>query len=192
MLRLTPMPPRDRPRLDRDRVLDTALALIDEEGLHRLTLRGLAKRLGVSPMGVYWHFENKADIVAQLVDHAVGGYDVVPPRSDAGPPDRENDLARLIRAFSEMYRGLDEHPGLLPLLSDPASIGPASRAVREALIGIFAALGLPRPGAERAYHHVMSYTIGALVMAHASGDAGRGRSEFSAGLGDVVEMALGS
>jgi TetR/AcrR family transcriptional regulator, tetracycline repressor protein len=53
--------------LDRETVLDTALRLIDEVGLDGLSLRRLAKELGVQAPALYWHFSSKKDLLDHLV-----------------------------------------------------------------------------------------------------------------------------
>lgn len=53
--------------LDRETVLDTALRLIDEVGLDGLSLRRLAKELGVQAPALYWHFASKKDLLDHLV-----------------------------------------------------------------------------------------------------------------------------
>ena len=57
-----------RAALSRDAILQAALAVADREGLAGLTLRKIAAELGASPMGVYRHFHNKAEILGELVD----------------------------------------------------------------------------------------------------------------------------
>jgi AcrR family transcriptional regulator len=58
----------ERTRLSRETVVDGALALADAEGLEGLTIRQLAKRLGVTPMALYWHFDNKDELLRGMVD----------------------------------------------------------------------------------------------------------------------------
>ncbi|GLY81490.1 TetR/AcrR family transcriptional regulator C-terminal domain-containing protein [Actinoallomurus iriomotensis] len=53
--------------LDREKVLDTALRLIDEVGLDGLSLRRLAKELGVQAPALYWHFSSKKELLDHLV-----------------------------------------------------------------------------------------------------------------------------
>ncbi|MDN3352846.1 TetR/AcrR family transcriptional regulator C-terminal domain-containing protein [Actinomadura sp. DC4] len=53
--------------LDRETVLDTALRIIDEVGLDGLSLRRLAKELGVQAPALYWHFSSKKDLLDHLV-----------------------------------------------------------------------------------------------------------------------------
>ena len=53
-------------RLDRERVVRAALALLDEVGLDGLTLRRLAQDLGVKAPALYWHFASKADLLHEM------------------------------------------------------------------------------------------------------------------------------
>jgi AcrR family transcriptional regulator len=52
-----------RVTLTRRSVVEGALALADEEGLEAVTIRRLAKRLGVTPMALYWHFRSKDELL---------------------------------------------------------------------------------------------------------------------------------
>jgi TetR/AcrR family tetracycline transcriptional repressor len=44
-------------------VVEGALSLADSEGLEALTIRRLAKELGVTPMALYWHFRSKGELL---------------------------------------------------------------------------------------------------------------------------------
>src|SRR4028118_111153 len=44
-------------------VVEGALALADAEGLEAVTIRRLAKELGVTPMALYWHFRSKDELL---------------------------------------------------------------------------------------------------------------------------------
>lgn len=46
-------------KLDREAILEAALALLDEVGMDKLSTRLLAERLGVQQPALYWHFKNK-------------------------------------------------------------------------------------------------------------------------------------
>ncbi len=62
---------QERPRterLNRDRVLQQALALVDRVGIEGLTMRALAGELGVVPMALYKHVANKDQLLGALVD----------------------------------------------------------------------------------------------------------------------------
>ncbi|MEU0334794.1 TetR/AcrR family transcriptional regulator C-terminal domain-containing protein [Streptomyces sp. NPDC006193] len=55
-----------RPPLDRRRVADTALRLLNEVGLDGLTLRAIAKELDVKAPALYWHFKDKQALLDEM------------------------------------------------------------------------------------------------------------------------------
>ncbi len=64
-------PPQTQPKrtpLTRERVLRTAIALADERGFQELTMRKLAKALGVEAMSLYNHVANKTDLLDGMID----------------------------------------------------------------------------------------------------------------------------
>ncbi|GAA4617998.1 TetR/AcrR family transcriptional regulator C-terminal domain-containing protein [Actinoallomurus liliacearum] len=71
--------------LERETVLRTALRLLDEVGLDGLSLRRLAKELGVQAPALYWHFTNKQDLLDHLTVFAreEAGITVEPPSAGA-------------------------------------------------------------------------------------------------------------
>ncbi|MFJ9871102.1 TetR/AcrR family transcriptional regulator C-terminal domain-containing protein [Streptomyces sp. NPDC101165] len=55
-----------RAPLDRKRVADTALRLLNEVGLDGLTLRAIAKELDVKAPALYWHFKDKQALLDEM------------------------------------------------------------------------------------------------------------------------------
>lgn len=55
-----------RPPLDRTRVAETALRLLNEVGLDGLTLRAIARELEVKAPALYWHFEDKQALLDEM------------------------------------------------------------------------------------------------------------------------------
>lgn len=68
-----------RRRLDQAAVVTEAIALADEEGIDGLSMRSLARRLGVVPMALYKHVADKGDLIGRMVGRIIQGY--------APPPD---------------------------------------------------------------------------------------------------------
>jgi AcrR family transcriptional regulator len=143
--------------LSREQILKTALAIADRDALDGLTIRKLAARLGVSPMGVYRYFRNKAEIVGGLVDLVAAEYNV------AGHS--EADWAAWVReTFCLMRKALLAHPGVLPLLGTAASSGSNAMAAMEEVLGVLRRAGMDRRSAASAFHTLISYTIGAVAI----------------------------
>ncbi|WP_155054349.1 TetR/AcrR family transcriptional regulator C-terminal domain-containing protein [Streptomyces blattellae] len=55
-----------RAPLDRKRVADTALKLLNEVGLDGLTLRTIARELDVKAPALYWHFKDKQALLDEM------------------------------------------------------------------------------------------------------------------------------
>lgn len=99
--------------LDRELIVRTALRLLEEVGLETLSLRRLAKELGVNPSALYWHFENKQELLDEMA-RAV----VVTAVMHAGVPAPTRNtwddwLAHLARAQWRAVRSYRDGPLLL-------------------------------------------------------------------------------
>lgn len=82
-----------RERLNRERVLRSAVELADREGLDAVSMRSLADGLGVVPMALYKHVVDKDDLVDGMVDVVIGEFAHVGSGPDWKPAVREQVLA---------------------------------------------------------------------------------------------------
>ena len=85
-----------RKPLSRDLVLETAVALVDHEGLWALSMSRLGQALGDEAMSLYHHVANKEALLDGMVDAVVGELN-----AEAGPggvSDAERDWAAALRA----------------------------------------------------------------------------------------------
>ncbi len=64
--------PRGEPPLTLTRIVEAAVALLDDEGIDRLTMRRLADRLDVVAPSLYWHVDTKDDVIDLAVDAIFG------------------------------------------------------------------------------------------------------------------------
>jgi len=98
------------PPLSRDRIVSTAVELLDAHGLDGLTMRRLADRLGAGVMSLYWHVDNKEDVLDLALD-AVLDYRG-PPQSD-DPQDWRTEIVHMLEDWrASMLR----HPWSTSLL----------------------------------------------------------------------------
>jgi AcrR family transcriptional regulator len=65
--------------LDAARIAAAALAVADARGPSGFTMRAVAQALGVTPMALYHHVEDKAALATLLVDAAIGQHPLPPP-----------------------------------------------------------------------------------------------------------------
>lgn len=130
-------PAADRAVLTADRILTTALALVDEYGLEALSMRRLAKELGVDPMSIYHHLPNKAAVVSGLVA-------LVFSRMPS-PQDVADDWSEQVRAWVDAYRELTRsHPRLvLQIVTDPVAVTQAAEMINGPLHAALTSAGVP-------------------------------------------------
>jgi AcrR family transcriptional regulator len=121
-------------QIDRAAILAASLQLADEQGLPAVTMQAVADRLGVTPMALYRHVQNKADLLDGLVERIL--LDVPLPDPQAPWPDRLAALARGTRAAAL------RHPGVFPLLLQRAAATPGARRTRDVVYGALREAGL--------------------------------------------------
>ena len=84
-------------------MLRAAIALADERGVEALTMRKLAKELGVEAMSLYNHVANKDDLLDGMVDIVFG--EIEPPADRRRLEDRDAHGGR-----SRPARRCNRHP----------------------------------------------------------------------------------
>ncbi len=147
-----------REPLNREKILDAALAIADEEGLSGLSMRRLAKALGVEAMALYNHVANKSAILDGLADRVFAEVELPDP---ALPwPERVRALA------TSTYAALGRHP-VVPLALVTDQSNPTTlTALRplEALVGAIAEAGFDDQGVRRAFSSVNALVYGTLAL----------------------------
>jgi AcrR family transcriptional regulator len=106
-----------KPTLEVDGIVDAAVRLADEAGLHAVSMRALAERLGAGTMSLYTHVPGKAELVDLMVDAVIGEI----PRPDSRPGDWRARLERSARDNAALFR---RHPWLLEVATLRPPLGP--------------------------------------------------------------------
>jgi AcrR family transcriptional regulator len=150
--------PQSRVPLSRERVLDAAIRLADEGGIESLTMRRLARALGVEAMSLYNHVANKGDLVDAMVDLVVSEIDL-PSTTEAW------DVAVRKCAISA-HEVLLRHPWSCSLVMSSASTRvPRNARIRymEWLLGRLREAGFSPELTYHAYHaldgHILGFTL---------------------------------
>lgn len=87
--------------ITRDAVIDAALELLAQGGLHALAMRRIAGALGVQQSALYWYFENKQQILAAVADRLL---DAVEPVVADGGAWSEAAIEQASRLRAELRR----------------------------------------------------------------------------------------
>jgi AcrR family transcriptional regulator len=95
-----------RPRLTRRAIVNAALAVADAEGLDAVSMRRVARELGVGTMSLYTHVRSKAELVGLMSEHVARDILIAEPLPE--------DWRSALRLIAERTRAVHlEHPWTL-------------------------------------------------------------------------------
>lgn len=158
-----------KPLLSRERIVATALALVDEEGLAAVSTRRLAAELGVSGPSLYNHFTGKDEILDAVADTVVAQVDL----SMFGDG---TDWRTALLRWGRSYRAaLTAHPSIVPFLAQGPGRRPAGLRMADAVFGGMVAAGWPPAHATRIGAMMRYFVAGSALGSFARGfvdDAG--------------------
>ena len=144
--------PRRRAPLSRDRVLRTAVALADERGVAELTMRKLAKELGIEAMSLYHHVANKDDLLDGMIDIVF---------SEIDPPAADGDWKAELRKRALSTRAaLLRHRWAVGEMEGRTNHGASSIRIHDAVLGCLLAAGFSEEMTVHAYSVQDAYIYG--------------------------------
>lgn len=167
--------------IDRARIVDEALALLNEVGMDKLTTRKLAERLGVQQPALYWHFANKSALLDAINSAMLQRYHThrVP-----GPDENWVDFT-FATARSMRHTMLSVRDGARLAAGTRPSVDDFADAERQ--LGLYVAAGFSAEEALQISISVARYVVGYVLEEQGE----RARMEEDAGsLGDLdAELA---
>jgi AcrR family transcriptional regulator len=149
----------------RQEILDAALAVADEHGIDRVSMRAVAERVGVTPMALYPHVGGKAGLLDGMVGHLLA--ELLEPADTGDWRERLGELAHRTRKLGQ------RHPWAPALLFARPSVAPdAVRAVDQIYATLLEA-GVPAEDVPRFERMVSTFVLG-FVASEAGGRFGGG------------------
>ncbi|HEV7319883.1 MAG TPA: TetR/AcrR family transcriptional regulator C-terminal domain-containing protein [Ensifer sp.] len=142
--------------LSLQRIVATAVDLLDAEGVDGLTMRRLADRLGAGAMSLYWHVENKEKVFDLALDAALQHR--APPQAALALDWRED----VVRQLEDWRVCMLRHPWSASLLPRRA-LGPNILGRLELLSATLSRAGVADADLNVAIWSLWNYVIGATV-----------------------------
>jgi AcrR family transcriptional regulator len=141
--------------LTRARIVAEAVAVIEEAGLDGVTMRGLARRLGVDTMSLYNHVDGRDALLDAVAEFVLA--DVAPPRPTGNLREDVTAIARAFRATATRY------PNCAPLVLTRQLGSSAALAPVEAGLSILRTAGFPPERAVHVLRAALAYVVGTLL-----------------------------
>ncbi len=147
-----------RERLTRERIVEAALRVMDAEGLDAVTMRRVAREVGVEAMSLYHHVRDKDDLLGGICSLVMRGF-VIPP-ADLDPAER----ARL--GAHEWRRLLKAHPNVVAVFAERKEAMTDIEALlpMEFALDVLRSNGLEERDAVQAFNVIGGYIMGCVMM----------------------------
>jgi AcrR family transcriptional regulator len=147
-----------REPLTRDRVIAAALHVMDEEGLEAVSMRRIAREVGVEAMSLYHHVKDKEDLLDGICERVMAEFEF---------PDPGSDWAENCRRGARAWRRLlQDHPAVMRLFAEQR--GPVrsvdSMRPTEFALEILRSSGLSDRDTAQAFHAFGGYIQGFVMM----------------------------
>ncbi|GLF97233.1 TetR/AcrR family transcriptional regulator [Streptomyces yaizuensis] len=188
-----------KPALALNRIVATAVAVADAEGIGAVSMRRIATELGTGTMSLYRYVPGKAELLDLMLNH-VSDPDLAPTADDGGAGGQGGEgcvwrstVDAMARGHLQLYRA---HPWLLKISQARAVLGPSSlRALETALSGL-RSTGLRDPELISVVIMVQGFVTGIarteIEAAEAREATGQSEEEFWAQQAPYLERAMRS
>jgi AcrR family transcriptional regulator len=169
-----------RGTLSRDRLVAEAAQLVDESGFDALSLRAVARRLGVTPMALYGYVTSKDELVDLVVERLVTASAWIPP---------EDPVETLLQFGRGLRRLVIEHPAILQAYQRGAVFTTGAQHAAEIALSALKRLGLEPQDCVDAYVLLHMFVLGFAATEHA-GDRPRTRPAVDPASGNPTLASL--
>lgn len=151
---------RGRPRrgestLSRELVLEVAARLLEEVGAEQLSMRRIAVELGVDPMSLYNHVDNKDAVLDGIAQQFLESLQIPQPTGDLG-----TDILAMSNAFRH---SADLYPRAATLLLTREIGSMTGLTATEAALGILRAAGLSPEQSVRGFRAIFAFLVGTVL-----------------------------
>jgi TetR/AcrR family tetracycline transcriptional repressor len=137
---------RTKSKLDREAVVDVAMHLADTEGLDAISFRRLAEQFQVTPMALYWHFEDKEALLGALADRLwLQAADALTQSLEQLSAADDDGWGQLRLTLDALVEAMRPHPAVAELVPIRVLTCEPGREVTELTLGFLAERGF-EPG----------------------------------------------
>lgn len=129
-------PARRRRPLSQELIVDTAMRILDAEGIDALSMRRVALDLRTGPASLYAHVASKDELLELMIDRVIG-------EMEMPEPDPAHWQEQIVESAMAAHRVWSRHPGIARAALANIPVGPNSLRYSEATLAILRAGGVP-------------------------------------------------
>jgi len=183
-------PPRDQEGVSPEEMISAALVILDVDGTEALTMRALARSLGVNPMTIYHHFGDRDGLIRALSERVYTG---------VAAPAEGSVTTRLEGLLLAYHSQVVRHPGLtLAIFARPSVFPSQAKRITEDVRTLLREYGLPPSRSELWLSILVDFTHGAAIATAISrrsendggATASAGTNDYARALAELLGRAL--
>ncbi|CAG9412772.1 TetR/AcrR family transcriptional regulator [Providencia alcalifaciens] len=148
-------PSKKQPKISAEIIINAAIKFIDSHGFSALSMRALAKEMGINPMTIYYYFEDKECLVKSIANHLYA--DIKPNLSDT-PSEQIKQLLTEYRGYIVRYPELT-----LSIFNHPNTFPEQAKRITDTLINLAMKLSLTPEQATLWMYILVDFTHGAAL-----------------------------
>jgi AcrR family transcriptional regulator len=163
--------------LSRADIVATAVAIADAEGTDAVSIRRIARDLGVGAMSLYWHVSSKEELHQLMLEQV---------QAETEAPEPSGDWRADLRSYAGSARAaLLRHPWAIDFIGIGPPTGPNDARNAERLVGALDGLGLDLPTTMWALMTIGTYVMGAALRDIQEARWQRANAETTAGMSEA-------
>lgn len=159
------------PKLSVERIVDTAMDIVDGDGMDALTMRAISKRLGTKSASLYHHIEDRDTLIDGMIDRVMKAIDLTP----IDHPDLSTALLGQALAFLD---AVAKHPNLAEMIAIRPVRSSASFTYYELMLARLTETGMAPDDALCVLYAIDDYVLGAAVNNNDNIDLDGRESDF--------------
>jgi AcrR family transcriptional regulator len=144
-----------RPPLTREGIIDAAVARADSGGIASISMRKLARELGVEAMSLYHHVADKEALLDGMVNRVF---------EEIEPPSGGDWKESMLRRGRSARRALLRHRWAIGLMDSRTEAGPATLRHHESVIGCLREAGFSLAATAHAFAILDSFIYGFVLQ----------------------------
>jgi AcrR family transcriptional regulator len=170
-----------KPALTRQGIIDAALGILRDEGLHKVTMRRIAIALDTGPASLYVYVNNTEDLHAQILDALLGPVVAAAPAAGAW----RNRLKALLTSYLKL---LSDHPQIARMAMSTQPSGPNYMALAEAILALLGEGGISDQAAAWGLDLLLLYPT-AIAVEHGTPAHAQQKADGAAALATNIATA---
>ena len=149
-----------KPSLDRKRIVRTAVSLADRAGIDSVSMRRIAKKLGVEAMSLYHHVAGKEELLDGMIDRVFEEIELLDDNCDDDCDDNRGWKAAMRQRAISARQALARHRWAIGLMDSRTTPGPTLLRHHDRVLGCLRRAGFSVEMAAHAYSVLDSYIYG--------------------------------